>query len=133
MKRVIILLIILGLTSMSCFAEKAAVPKKDVAFSHNGIKEFVAKGYVETVISAEPKQGQRSEIIIVTDDGKRIIFFVKKTTTIYDNDMKAKSLAKIFIKTRVTVRYRSDKDGFYEALSITEIEKMSNTNLIYKE
>jgi hypothetical protein len=132
MKRAIILLIILGLTSTICFAEKAAVPKKDAAFSHKGVKEFVATGYVETVISADPKQGQRSEIIIVTDDGKRIIFSVKKTTTIYDNDMKAKSLAKILIKTRVTVRYRSDKDGFYEALSITELEKINNTNLIHK-
>jgi len=121
MKRAIILLIILGLTSTICFAEKAAVPIKDAAFSHKGVKEFVATGYVETVISADPKQGQRSEIIIVTGDSKRIIFSVKKTTTIYDNDMKAKSLAKILIKTRVTVRYRSDKDGFYEALSITEL------------
>jgi hypothetical protein len=133
MKRAIILLIILGLTSTNCFAEKVAVPKKDAAFSHKGVNEFAATGYVETVISADPKQGQRSEMIIVTDDGKRIIFTVKKTTTIYDDDMKAKSLAKIFIKTRVTVKYRSDKDGFYEALSITEIEKMNNTNLIYKE
>jgi hypothetical protein len=121
MKRAIILLTILGLISTICFAEKASVPNKAAAFSHKGIKEFIATGYVETVISADPKQGQRSNIIIVTDDGKRIIFFVKKTTTIYDNDMKAKNLANIFIKTRVTVRYRSDKDGFYEALSITEL------------
>ena len=122
MKRAIILLIILGLTSTICFAEKAAVPKKAAAFSYYGTQEYVATGYVETVISADPKQGERSKIIIVTDDGKRIIFFVKKTTTIYDNDMKAKSLANIFIKTRITIRYRSDKDGFYEALSITELQ-----------
>ncbi len=121
MKKLIILLIILGLTSTICFAEKAAVPKKDAAFFNKGTKEFVATGYVETVISADPKQGQKSKIIIVTDDGKRIIFFVKKTTTIYDKDMKAKSLAAISVKTRVTIGYRSDKDGFYEALSITEL------------
>jgi hypothetical protein len=122
MKRAIIPLIILGLMSTICFAEKAAVPKKTSAFSNNAIKEYAATGYVETVISADPKQGEKSKIIIVTDDGKRTIFFVKKTTTIYDNDMKAKSLANILIKTRITVRYRSDKDGFYEALSITELE-----------
>ncbi len=121
MKKLIILLIILGLTLMNCFAEKAAVPKKDAAFSNKEAKEFVATGYVETVISADPEQGQKSKIIIVTDDGKRIIFFVRKTTTIYDSDMKDKSLSKILIKTRVKVGYRSDKDGFYEALSITEI------------
>lgn len=121
MKRATILLIILGFMSTICFAEKAAVPNKAAAFSNNGNKEYLATGYVETVISADPKQGERSKIIIVTDNGKRIIFFVKKTTTIYDNDMRAKSLANIFIKTRITVRYRSDKDGFYEALSITEL------------
>ena len=121
MKRAIILLIILGLTSTICLAEKAAVPKKDAAFSHKGTKEFVATGYVETVISEDPKQGEKSKIIIVTDDSKRIIFFVKKTTTIYDTDMKAKILSAIFVKTRVTIRFRSDKDGFYEALSIIEV------------
>jgi hypothetical protein len=121
MKRAIILLIILGLTSTICFAEKAAVTKKTTAFSYKETKEFVATGYVETVISADPKQGEKSKIIIVTDDNKRIIFFVKKTTTIYDTDMKAKSLAAIFVKTKVTIRYRLDKDGFYEALSITEL------------
>jgi hypothetical protein len=125
MKRSIILLIILGFTSAICFAGKVAVPI-------NAIKEFAATGYVETIISADTKLGQRSKIIIVTEDGKRIIFFVKKTTTIYNNDMKTKSLAKILIKTRVSVGYRSDKDGFYEALSITELDKMNNTNLIHK-
>lgn len=121
MKRAIILLIILGLTSKICFAENAAVPKKTAAFSYKDTKEYVASGYVETVISEDPKQGEKSKIIIVTDDNKRIIFFVKKTTTIYDTDMKAKTLSSIFVKTRVTIRFRSDKDGFYEALSIIEL------------
>ncbi len=76
---------------------------------------------METVISENPKQGEKSKIIIVTDDNKRIIFFVKKTTTIYDTDMKAKTLSAIFVRTRVTIRFRSDKDGFYEALSIIEL------------
>ena len=127
MKRAIILLIILGLTSAISYAEKLVVTNKAATFSHKGAKEFIVTGYVETIISADPKQGEKSKIIIVTYDGKRIIFFVKKTTTIYDDDMKAKSLSKILIKTMVTVRYRSDKDGFYEALSISEIEKMNNT------
>ncbi len=121
MKEAIVLLIIFGLTSTICFADKAAVTTKTSAFSYKGAKEFVATGYVETVISADPKQGERSKIIIVTDDSKRIIFFVKKTTTIYDIDMKAKTLSAIFVKTRVTIRFRSDKDGFYEALSIVEL------------
>jgi outer membrane lipoprotein-sorting protein len=122
MKRAIILLIILGLTSTICFAEKAAVPKKTAAFYYKDTKEYVATGYVETVISEDPKQGEKSKIIIVTDDNKRIIFFVKKTTTIYDADMRAKTLSSIFVKARITVRFRSDKEGFYEALSIIESE-----------
>ncbi|HEY9160543.1 MAG TPA: hypothetical protein VIS94_05620 [Desulfomonilia bacterium] len=121
MRRTIILLIILGLTSTICFADKAADPKKTAALSYKDTKEYVATGYVETVIPEDPKQGEKSKIIIVTDDNKRIIFFVKKTTTIYDIDMKAKTLSAIFVKTRVTIRFRSDKDGFYEALSIVEL------------
>jgi len=120
MKRAIILLIIFGLTSTICFAEKATVFFETAAFSYKDTEEYVATGYVETVISEDPKQGEKSKIIIVTDDNKRIIFFVKKTTTIYDTDMKAKPLSSIFVNTRVTVRFRSDKDGFYEALSIIE-------------
>jgi len=72
MKRAVKLLIILGLTSTICFAEKVVVPNKAATFSHNGIKEFVATGYLETVISANPKQDERSKMIIITDDGKRI-------------------------------------------------------------
>lgn len=120
MKGAIVLLIILGLTSTICFAEEATVPKKTAAFSHKKTKEYVATGYVETIISEDPKQGERSKIIIVTDDNKRIIFFVKKTSTIYDSDMKAKAFSAVLVKTRVTIRFRSDKDGFYEALSIIE-------------
>jgi ABC-type oligopeptide transport system substrate-binding subunit len=122
MKRIILFLFILSLLSTIGFTQGAAAQKKSTASSSKKANEFILTGYIDEIQEADPSLGEKSKIIIAAKNGSGIVFFVKKTTTIYDKDMNAIKLGQIPLKASVRIRYRTDRDGFLEALSITRIE-----------
>jgi hypothetical protein len=75
-------------------------------------------GKVESVSLADPAQGTKSEIAAVDESGKRSVFLVKSTTTIYGSDWKAMVLEKINKDEKIKVKYITTKEGIQEAESV---------------
>jgi len=131
MKRVALLVCVLGVFSLTCFGQDTNLPaekggtlppasssKKITKITKPAVKPLEVKGKVEGVTLADPTKGVRAEITITGEDAKRYTFMVRATTTIYGQDWKAISLDKLIKGQQVRVQYITNKDGMYVALSI---------------
>jgi len=121
-KRLLTIIIAFGFIPILCLAQENYEIKKVGLFSKKS-HDYVLTGYVDEIHIENPLKGQKSKVIIYSKDGKGIVFFVKKTTTFYNRDLNSIRLEMIPVKSLVRIRYRSDSDGFYEALSITSLDK----------
>lgn len=122
LKRICVLLTLLGLIASASFAEqgKATGKKSPAAFPFKALTEYSAIGRVVSVTQADPARGVKPSVTLAAEDGSQITFLINKTTTIYAADLKAIKPTELRPDSRVKIRYRMDKDGFKEALSISE-------------
>ncbi len=75
-------------------------------------------GTVQRIDSADPSRGIKPRISLVDDSRTEHVFMLRPSTTIYNSDWKAASLEGIHIGQVIEVKYRCNKNGFKEALSI---------------
>lgn len=122
LKRILIVLTLIGLVAPTSFAEqgKAAGTKGPAAFPFKSQTEYSIVGQVVSVMPADPARGVKPSVTLAAEDGGQITFLIHKTTTIYARDLKAIKPAELRPGSRVRIRYRMDKDGYKEALSISE-------------
>ena len=128
MKKVFLILGMLGFISHLCLAQETAVGVKKstpapVVRAVQKIEESKAfSGKIESVSIADPLKGIKSEIVVVNENNQKNTFLVKSTTTIYDADWKAISLDKIAQGQNVKVKYSITKEGINEALSVNVVK-----------
>ncbi|HVN71555.1 MAG TPA: hypothetical protein VMU10_06005 [Desulfomonilia bacterium] len=133
MKRIALLVCVLGIFSLTCFGQDTNVPagkggtpppaSSSKKITKPAVKPSEVKGKVEEVTLADPTKGVRAEIIITGEDARRYTLLVRSTTTIYGQDWKAISLDKLVKGQQVRVQYITNKDGMYVALSIKPFGK----------
>ena len=76
-------------------------------------------GKIESVSVADAAKGTKSEIVAVDDSGKKMDFWVKPTTTIYDAALQPITLDKIKADDKAMVKYEVNKEGLNETQSIS--------------
>jgi hypothetical protein len=132
MKRVVLIFCALGVLSSLCIGQDSllAAQKEGTPPPPPVSKKVVAPleltGKVDTIILPEPSKGIRPEISLLSEDGRRYIFLVRTTTTIYGPDWKAISLDKLGKDQQVRVQYITNKDGFLVAISIKPLNEKSS-------
>lgn len=112
---ILVFFIILSFSILSSAQQTAEPPHK---VTPAPAKTKTLTGRIDSVTSADPEKGIRSEIGLVDKNGKKSIFLVKSVTTIYDINWKPITLDKITKKQMVRVKYTTTKEGVNEAISI---------------
>ncbi len=75
-------------------------------------------GTVSSISIADKEKGTRSEIIVTDARGGKKVFLVTATTTLYGIKSMSLTLDKIIKDDKVKVKYRTTKEGIYEAVSV---------------
>jgi len=75
-------------------------------------------GTVDSVSSADPAKGTKSEIILNDDKNKKFSFLITSTTTMYGAKSVAITLEKIKKGDKVKVKYATTKEGVDKAVSV---------------
>jgi len=133
MARIISLIIPMWLISLACFCQDSVTPlliKEGTLHPAASSDQAVIKppkpleiiGAIEAITLAEPSKGIRPELSLQGSDGKRYLFLVRSTTTIYGHDWKPITLDKLRSGEHVRVQYLSNKDGMLVALSIKPVK-----------
>jgi hypothetical protein len=128
MKRVaVIILCALGVLSSVCFGQNTGLTSQKGGTPPPVLKKTVVpleiKGTIDTITLPEAAKGIRPEISLLGADGKRYVFLVRSTTTIYGPDWKAISIDKLVKGQQVRVQYITNKDGFLVAQSIKPVSE----------
>jgi hypothetical protein len=127
MKRVAIIFCALGVLSSVCFGQDTGLtaPKGGTPppVSKKAVVPLEVKGIIDTITLPEPAKGIRPEISLLSEDGKRYVFLVRTTTTVYGPDWKAISLDKLEKGQQVRVQYITNKDAFLVAQSIKPVRQ----------
>ena len=118
-KTIFSLLAFLFITSL-CFAQQAQTTVSNTAAAPIASKIITAK--VDAVTSGNPLKGTPAELVVVTDDGKKLSFTVKSGTPITDKDAKIITLSDVKKESKVTVEYTIKASGTNKALSIKLVE-----------
>ena len=79
-------------------------------------------GKLDDIHLADPSKGIRPKIFLTGEEGKRYIFIIMTTTTIYGPDWKAIPLDKLTVGQQVRVSYITNKEGFQVAQSIKPVQ-----------
>ena len=125
MKKLLLLLTLVGLASQPCIAGQGQAPFRREPEAFNTSSTAVSQsiqGVVDTVDHADPAQGVRPRITIIAFNGVKYVFDVRHTTTIYDRDWKSTTLERVQKGQQVKVKYSTTREGFKEALSIITIK-----------
>ena len=131
--KIVFLIISIWLISLACFSLEPVTPllKNEgplpFASSDQGVIKPPAKpleinGAIEAITLAEPSKGIRPELSLLGSDGRRYLFLVRSTTTIYGHDWKPVTLDKLRSGELVRVQYLSNKDGMLVSLSIKPVK-----------
>lgn len=124
MKKIFLLVLFIGLVASASFAQSAAGKKNGpAALTFKPKSESLVTGLISSLTPSDPAHGIQPGLTLLAEDGNQFTFLIKKTTTIYDIDLKALKPQELRKDSRVKVRYRKDKDGFMEALSISELNQ----------
>ena len=139
MKKMLVALSVLPLMSGLCFAQgsmattssamkaaeaskapKAAAVETGKAAMGDAMKAAMAfNGKIESLSVADLLKGTKSEIVVVDDSGKKMNFWVKPTTTIYDANLQPLTLDKVKADDKAMVKYEVNKEGLNETQSIS--------------
>ena len=129
MKKILGTIFALILMSGLCFAQSSSSTSKPTMMkapealkvpepaAMDAAKAF--HGKVESVSVADAAKGTKSEIVAVDDSGKKMTFWVKPTTTIYDASLQPITLDKIKADDKTLVKYEVNKEGLNETQSIS--------------
>lgn len=110
-----IILICALMAAVPCAAAEGIIPVTVSAPERRTV--HYTTGVVSAVSCADPTQGRRSELSVLTDTGRLDTLLVKATTTIYDAAGTAVPLDAVR-NQKVRVRYIISTEGVHEALSI---------------
>lgn len=126
--KIISLILPLWSISLACYSQEPflSTPKKEGTVSvpsvHTVIKPpakpLEVNGVIEAITLAEPSKGIRPELSLLGSDGKRYLFLVRSTTTIYGHDWKPITLDRLRAGEHIRVQYLSNKEGLLVVLSI---------------
>ncbi|HVN71581.1 MAG TPA: hypothetical protein VMU10_06145 [Desulfomonilia bacterium] len=135
MKRVLLIIGIMGFISSACLAaqgEGSPGRKAGQPEAQKSVHSREVRGMVEAVTLENLVNETRPKISIVADDGQRKIFIIQSTTTIYDPEWKPTTLDKIAKGQFVRIRYKINKDGFKVALSIKPSHRRTVSTKSYR-
>ena len=126
MKRVAILICTLGVLLFSCNGQNTDMSRQKGGTSPPVSKKVIARlevlGKLDDIYLADPSKGINTKIFLTGEEGKRYIFIVVTTTTIYGPDWKAIPLDKLTVGQQVRVSYITNKEGFQVAQSIKPVQ-----------
>ena len=126
MKRVAILICTLGVLLFSCNGQNTDMSRQKGGTPPPVSKKVIARlevlGKLDDIYLADPSKGINTKIFLTGEEGKRYIFIVVTTTTIYGPDWKAIPLDKLTVGQQVRVSYITNKEGFQVAQSIKPVQ-----------
>ncbi|MGD0821050.1 MAG: hypothetical protein ABSA71_09935 [Desulfomonilia bacterium] len=126
MKRVAILICTLGVLLFSCNGQNTDMSQQKGGTPPPVSKKVIAPseviGKLDDIHIADPSKGIRPKIFLTGKEGKRYIFIIVTTTTIYGADWKAIPLDKLTVGQQVRVNYITNKEGFQVAQSIKPVQ-----------
>jgi hypothetical protein len=124
-KRIAILICTFGVLFFSCNGQNT-----DMSQQKGGTPPPVSKkiiiplevmGKLDNIQLTDTALGLRPKIFLSGEEGKRYIFIIETTTTIYGPGWKAIQLDKLTVGQQVRVSYITNKEGFQVAESIKPV------------
>jgi hypothetical protein len=126
MKRVAILICTFGVLLFSCNGQDTDMSRQERGTPPPVTKKVIVPlevmGMLDDIHLADPSKGIRPKIFLTGKEGKRYIFNIVTTTTIYGPDWKAIPLDKLTVGQQVRVNYVTNKEGFQVAQSIKPMQ-----------